>query len=230
MRKLLIGICDADSVVRDKTENICNNMLEPSSIEHEIIQFEDSEFLLSDDRDLDILILDIEIPGKRGTSVKQYLRDVALGTLVIFVANDAGLVFSAFGLQVFGFVLKSRLEEQLNDIFASALQAVISYVLLEEGIDSRDILYICSEHIYSRFVMREGKDRFVRISLHELECMLSKQGFIRIHRSYLVNAKWIESICDKVIMVNGIQIPVSSRRKGEVKEKYRRYRGENTEH
>lgn len=109
MRELLIGICDAELAVGERIKNICSNELELSSMKYkyEITLFEDSGQALSCDRNMDVLILDIEMLNRNGMEVKQYLQNVALGTLVIFITNDTGLVFSAYGLQVFGFVLRN---------------------------------------------------------------------------------------------------------------------------
>lgn len=55
----------------------------------------------------------------------------------------------------------------------------------------------------------------------QLEC----QGFVQIHKSYLVNMKYISVIeKDSVVMTNQRSIPLSRHRKKEVKERYRQYR------
>lgn len=230
MGKWLIGICGTDIAMREKIKNICSDVLKLSSVFFEIIQFEDGEQFLSCGRDVDVLIIDIEMTGKSRQDVKQYIRKISGITKIIFVASDSSQMFSGVGVRMYGLVLKSQLEERLGEMISSVLQEVSPYMLLDKGIDSREILYICSEHIYSRFVMSEGREPLIRISLNELERMLSKQGFIRVHRGYLVNARQIEHFSDREIMICGIRIPVSSRRKSQVKEKYRQYCGESMGH
>ena len=97
------------------------------------------------------------------------------------------------------------------------------YVMLAGEIDSREILYVKSERVYSKLYMSDGSNKLLRIPLKNLEKKLEVVGFIRTHRTYLVNGRWINKILKKEVYVEEKRIPISIRLQGEVNRKYREY-------
>lgn len=64
-------------------------------------------------------------------------------------------------------------------------------------------------------------------TLNVLDDMLSENGFIRTHQSYLVNAKHIKNVVRcKVILSNGAELSVPKVRYTEVRKKFIACRGE----
>lgn len=83
------------------------------------------------------------------------------------------------------------------------------------GID--EILYCKSDNSYTSFFLKDRKEITVSKSIKEFAEMFSDYSFMRPHQSYLVNLQGIVKI-DKtdggfIIMQNGAEIPISSRRK-----------------
>ena len=75
----------------------------------------------------------------------------------------------------------------------------------------RNILYFQSDLKYVNIFLNDGKQDRVYSKLSEIEPKLSSD-FLRIHKSYLVNKKYICSInkSDKlIILTNGLSLPVS---------------------
>lgn len=67
----------------------------------------------------------------------------------------------------------------------------------------------------------------VRISSSELEEMLRGVGFVRTHRTYIVNLAYVDRIREKTIVVDEDEIPISSRLKSKIKHEYDKYCKEN---
>lgn len=221
--QMIIGICDDNQEDRRKIESICNKTLLKLSIPYEILEFENGEKFLECNDTIDLLILDIEMPRLTGIDVKEYLQKIDKKTLIIFVTNHDELVLSAFGINVYGFVMKKTLEKQLFDMIESAVLVINQYVIIDGIIDSREICYIKSERVYNTLFMADGSEKLLRASLKELEEQLVGVGFIRTHRTYLVNAKWIIRIGEKEVFLDKKKIPVSVRLRKEVNRKYRDY-------
>ena len=95
------------------------------------------------------------------------------------------------------------------------------YIILDETWDSRKILYIHSERIYSCIHLTDGTQEILRKPISKLENELDDVGFIRIHRSYLVNAMMIDRLSEAYVYLAGEKIPISIRNRRGVKEKYR---------
>lgn len=81
--------------------------------------------------------------------------------------------------------------------------------------DPSEILYCEGENNYTRFTFTVHKPLLVSKTLGEYEDLLAEHGFVRIHKSYLVNKKYVTNI-DKennLIMSNGRGLTISKRRK-----------------
>lgn len=84
-------------------------------------------------------------------------------------------------------------------------------------VDLNEILFCKSDNSYTTFFLKEKKEITVSKSIKEFAELFSDYNFLRPHQSYLVNLQGITKI-DKtdggfIIMENGTEIPISSRRK-----------------
>jgi|SRR5882757_3531274 len=78
-----------------------------------------------------------------------------------------------------------------------------------------EILYCEAENNYTRFTFTKKQPMLVSKTLGEYEDLLAEHGFLRIHKSYLVNAKHVSKV-DKdglLLMSDNKQLPISKRRK-----------------
>jgi two-component system LytT family response regulator len=81
--------------------------------------------------------------------------------------------------------------------------------------DPSEILYCEGENNYTRFVFTKHKPMLVSKTLGEYEDLLEEHGFLRIHKSHLVNAKYVTKV-DRdglLLMSDGKQLAISKRRK-----------------
>ncbi len=84
----------------------------------------------------------------------------------------------------------------------------------------QDILYVEAE-LKKVHVWKKNEDILLSIPISKMEGLLRKEGFIKSHRSYIVNSIHISSITrDTIILDTGISIPVSKYRIKEVREEY----------
>lgn len=80
-----------------------------------------------------------------------------------------------------------------------------------------EILYVESQREYVK-VVTTRKEFLSKISTHEIESLLPRQRFKRIHRSFIVSLDKIESYTAEEIEVNGISIPVGREYRDVLKE------------
>ena len=69
---------------------------------------------------------------------------------------------------------------------------------------------------YTTFIMTDGSEQVVAYTLKYFEPFLETHGFQRIHRSSMINPKFIKEYCNVaclVTMKNGMSLKVSRRRK-----------------
>ena len=123
-----------------------------------------------------------------------------------------------YALFVSGFTLVDHLLRQQALIDAPALVrtfdirdgAKLTRVRLEE------ILAIASAGNYVEFVMRDGRRLLMRSPLSALELELAARGFVRTHRSWLVNAEKVTALTpegsgDYAIELQTLTVPLSRR-------------------
>ena len=70
-----------------------------------------------------------------------------------------------------------------------------------------DIVYIESQREYIRLVTTKN-EYLSKISTHEIEELLPPHLFRRVHRSYIISVKKIDSYNAEMVEVNGVSIPI----------------------
>lgn len=71
-----------------------------------------------------------------------------------------------------------------------------------------NILWIESDGNYSTIHLKDDKRRVIRQSLSELQEQLPSAGFIRIHKSYLVNKVHIIELNANSLIIYGTELPI----------------------
>ena len=91
--------------------------------------------------------------------------------------------------------------------------------------DPLEILYCEGENNYTRFTFTKHKPMLVSKTLGEYEDLLDEYGFIRIHKSYLVNSKYVSKVDRESVlfMSDGKQFVISKRRKELVMSKLKQH-------
>lgn len=224
---MIIYICDDEKAFWGQIESVCRGVAEKEQAECRILHGENGEQVLQCEEPIDILILDIDMPVMDGIQVKNWLQLQKRDMNIIFVTNHQERMKDAFGLHVVGFVDKSRLETELWILLENCIHRLSNRILIEEKYDSREITYIEAEHVYSKLHSRQGEEFLVRRPLADLSEILEKAGFIRTHRSYLINMEYIEGAIAGKVRVAGTEIPVSVRLRTKVKDAYRWFCREN---
>jgi DNA-binding LytR/AlgR family response regulator len=73
---------------------------------------------------------------------------------------------------------------------------------------------------YTVLYMKDGSTKLVTRTIKFFEQNLERHGFIRIHRSYVINPKYIKGVNpegDILRMSNGQEVIISRRKKGIIK-------------
>lgn len=183
----------------------------------------------------DLLFLDIEMPGTNGFQLAKQIHMRNPKTGIIFVSAHESLVFESQEYCPVWFVRKRELE---RDSFL-ALRKYLGTVLPEEEFYTagsnlcrfRDILYVESMGHMLRFIKTNGQIFQQYGSLKATEATLSGRGFLRTHKSYLVNQRYIEEIGRRDIrLTDGTVLEMGRDRRKALLEAMSRYEGERYGH
>lgn len=79
-----------------------------------------------------------------------------------------------------------------------------------------DIVAVRSAANYSEFLLADGRRPMMRIALGAVEARLAPRGFVRTHRSWLVNAARVSGLRpqgsgDYAVELGALEVPLSRR-------------------
>ncbi len=176
--------------------------------------------MVADHYHYDVIFMDIEMPSIDGISICKKIRSINQDALVIFISNKEELVFSTFEVQPFRFIRKSHYDsliESLVEALCDELSKRQSSLIQIEEPGSKDIFSFDVNQIM--FIEAQGKNcnictktetSCIKIKLMELERLLENYDFLKPHRSYLVNCKYISIIKKSEIeLTDHTMIPIS---------------------
>ncbi len=218
-----IGICDDNNEDLKLTYRVCKEALEQLGVEYEIKIFNKAEDILEYTEDMHLLILDIEMPGLSGIELKQVLQELYKDIIIIFVTNHDELVLSAFGIHVFGFVIKKNIISQLPGILRDFIAVTTPWIVIDGEMDSRDIKYIKAARAYTEVHLKNGEVKLTRRSIREYEDMLVHCDFVKIHKSYLINFTRVDKVSQDKVYIENEVLPIATRQKKEVLVQYRNF-------
>ncbi|MEG0925066.1 LytR/AlgR family response regulator transcription factor [Chryseobacterium sp.] len=165
----------------------------------------------------DFIFLDIQLPGINGLD---FLKNIEKKPRVIITTAYRDYAIDAFDQGVVDYLLKpfsyerflksiyrlhgsikfSDKEENKNDLFVYADKTFFN-------INKKDIFLIKAEVDYVK-IFYENKNLLVQDSMNSWENKLKEDGFIRVHRSYLINLSKIIKIEGNLIYIKDQVIPV----------------------
>jgi len=195
------------------------------------------------DNDVDAVFLDIRMPGLDGMELARVLSRFAQPPAIVFVTAYDDRAAEAFDLGVADYVRKpvqaDRVAESLRRVLASRL--VPAHPAVSANRDRQDdptipvelagttrmlprssVQWVEAQGDYARLHTADGS-HLVRISLATLADRWAEAGFVRIHRSYLVQLRLIGELRltnnGYVVLVGGRELPVSRRHTRELKDR-----------
>ena len=224
------AVCDDD---REMTDYISERLREYYPEDCEIRKYGDGESLLADASKqlFDALFLDIDMPGLDGIELAKTIRESNQYVKIIFVTNKDNLVYGTFKYMPFRFIRKTHLVEELPETADALHEAIMQFNATiifntkngETCLQVCDIVYAEIKNHTMTVFLTEGELK-VSKSMDELEKELAKYGFIRTHKSFLVNHRHVKSILQANILTDTNQIvPLIRNRADEVKLKLQRW-------
>ena len=216
-----IAICDDEkricAILAEKVGKIC-----PGA---EILTYASGKELLGADILPDILLLDIKMPGLSGMDVAKTLRDRDWRKILIFITGEEDQVFNSFDLHAFHFLVKPVADEKLKEVLENAVKDLKrsegesgkndKYIEIQSGTSHIrvNLSLLLYAEVYDRKTIIHLKNESIEYygQLSALESLVGKD-FYRIHRSYLVNMKYVERYDrTSVTLKGGDNIPISRR-------------------
>jgi len=179
---------------------------------------------------VDLLFLDINMPKLSGISFPKFLQKQPL---IIFTTAYSEYALESYELKAVDYLLKPIEFDRLLQAVMKAKQVLdqnkvaittspeTSQDLSEQTIfiksgsefhqlPIQNIKYIESDGNYVTFHTTK-RSILARYKISEVKELLPQQFFVRIQRSYIVAIKHIETVKKHCVVIDGVEIPISSK-------------------
>lgn len=231
---ITVSICDDDKEFLKKLSGKVKQQLDSFGADCEIRTYSDDMIIVEKIADTDIVFLDIDMPKINGFEIAEgiYKGD---RPLIIFVTMHDELVYSSIKFRPFRFIRKTHIDEELSEAVGAAVRYITDKSAAqkltlptgdsETAVNINDITYL---EVLGHDVLIHLADSNQHIksygTLLSFEDQLIDRGFIRAHKSFLVNLKYIYSIDSKdIILDDKTVIPMSRYKAESVKQKWGEY-------
>ncbi len=213
---ITVAACDDDNTQRNSLKVLIDRTLSLLGTEYRIIEFECGEALLRKSTSLDILFLDIEMPGINGVETAKLIRQTNNHAVIIFVTSYPDYVFQGYEVKALNYILKPYKESKIIELLKEALVELKAkaeqYYMLEQKsgmlkLALNEVFYFQSDR---RNIVANTKGGVITFyhKLNELEKELPA-FFVRIHNRYLVNMNYVTQVNADVVVCTGQHIPIS---------------------
>jgi DNA-binding LytR/AlgR family response regulator len=188
---------------------------------------------------IDLIFLDIQMPGMLGT---QFIQTLAKKPLVIFVTAYDNYAVESYQFDAVDYLMKPVSLERFSlaankayQLFKLQKPAVATAAAPQEALE--DFFFVNVEYSLVRISIPqishiEGLKDYVKIyldgerrpvltktTMKSLEAKVMPHGFMRVHKSFIVNLRKIESIKQQRIKIGTFDIPVSDSHAADLMEK-----------
>ena len=217
-----IAICDDEANIRA----YLSSLIQAQDCPCEIAEYASAGDCLADNREIDLLFLDIELTTDRsgldGMALARKIREqvTEIQPVIIFVTGYERYVFDAFDVRAFQYLLKPVDEEKFAQVFARAVAQIgttkekLGRVLTLQSANTSktvpldSIYYIESNNHKVELHLKNGEFAcYAKIGDLELEL---QDQFFRIHKGYLVNLSYVAGYSKRSLtLTNGEELLLS---------------------
>lgn len=238
---LQIAICDDEQFYREKIKRLLEKYLKEHDLNYEIHLFlSGKEFLDKSENSVKyhIVFMDINMEEMDGIQTAMQMRAFHSGTYLVLITAFINYVLEGYKVNAVRYIMKDTLDAAMPECMDAILQKMkitrmnFSFMDGEKALYADNLLYVESQrHKLIFYYMEEQTHKdVIRYHMYEkldmIEQKLSGYGFLRIHKSYLVNMKHIRRISNYTAAFDtGEELPVPRLRFQAVKEEFVAYKG-----
>lgn len=216
-----IGICDDEISTCSELEKYILECFKDKIDNVEVLVWNSAETFMEDvpaKTYVDILFLDIELPGKNGVDVGYYIRESMsdAGMHIIYISSKTSYALKLFDVHPYNFLVKPIIQEKVCLEIEKLLQLdrqdrrffTYFYNKNQYKVLLGDILYFKSEKHHINIICTDGRKEYVGKLKQELENLPA--SFVMINQSVIVNLRHIkEFLVTELVMDNGDNVAIS---------------------
>ncbi len=213
-----VAVVDDELEVRERiglmTERVAAEAGEPV----EIVSFENGlSFLGRYEKDFDLILMDIEMPGMNGMETAKALRKMDQKVVLIFITNLAQYAVAGYEVEALDYIVKPIVEGSFRLKMKRALSRIEKrmddYIQIRDDQETRNIRIASIQYVeifghYLKWHTTQGVYEEYS-TLREAEARIHRSSFIRCNRSCLVNMRFVDSVRRDSILIAGEELSIS---------------------
>lgn len=232
-----IAVCDDEQIICSTMYNKLLDLSKSKSVIFEIDCFTSGEELCDEIKhtNYDLLFLDIELPKMNGVAVGQYIRETLKNEniQIAYISSKQEYAMELFEMRPINFLVKPLSDEKIEslvDKFLKLNKIDTETFNFKAGhnyykIPFSDILYFCSNGRKINIVTLKKEYEFYG-SLDNIYSEVKNKKFLFVHKSFLVNFKYIRKYqYEQLTMSDNKIIPVSQMRRKTVRSMFFEFEG-----
>lgn len=194
-----------------------------------------------------IVFLDIQMPDGTGFDLLKKINEHYFE--VIFTTAHDEYALDAFQASAIGYLLKPIEEKELQKTVIKAIElsqskqsitperinaltgnyGKIKKIVIPDAegfqiMATSEMVYLQGDRNYTKIVTKDGKPLLSSFNLGWFEHLLSKEGFLRISKSHIINllyaVRYTKGEGGSVVMVNGELLPIAVNKRDELKKHF----------
>lgn len=232
-----IAICDDERYYREKIKELVQQYLERYGLSYMVSLFSSGDEFLEQSENAvkyDIVFMDINMSETDGIRTAERMRSFHSDTYLVFVTSFINYVLEGYKVDAVRYLMKDTLDTAVEECMDAILQKMrISQVSFcftegERTLYTDNLLYVESRKHKVIFYYLESKMHTYEMyeKLDQIEKILESYGFLRIHKSYLVNMKHLKTISNyRASLDTGEELPVPRSKYQAAKEAFVAYKG-----
>lgn len=236
---LQVAVCDDEKTFRDYFTQRIGGYFQERKIPHDIHTFSSGEDLLraAGTVEPDVVFLDISMREMDGIEAAKLLRERNRNICIIFVTGYMNYVLEGYKVMALRYLIKSQFDVSFEECMEAVLrqfhlhrdQLLFSFMTGEVYLTPDEISMVESRgHRLLFYGAKGGLLGQMTEKLDVVETVLRAYEFLRVHKSYLVNMKYITQINHyRLYLSSGMELSVPKARYPGVRMEYAMYKGEN---
>lgn len=229
-----IALCDDENKICSHIEKMLMNILSQKFLEYDIDVFYSGEALCEEMErtKYDLVFLDIELPKMNGVEIGKYIREIKNDNImqIVYVSSKQEYAMELFKVRPIDFLVKPIDEKQLEnvmDVYINLNGGMNDIFRYKKGYSSHKveifkIMYFVRNNRKVSMFTTDGEENFYE-SLEEIYERVKDYGFLFIHKSYIINYRFIQVMrYDHVVMTDNEEFSISQSRRKIIRDMYNR--------
>ena len=200
MKRIKVAILDDNLMQVEEITNLCKLYFETNNKSCHIKKYTSPSLFIKDQfHDLDLVLLDIEMPIINGIEIAKQIRKLNKNCFICFITNYNDYIFQSYDVHAFDFIMKPLTIEKITKLLDDVCSYMDAYSKNDEkikfcttegevNIPSSQIIYL--EYLdklntFNRVIKihTQSKDYYVKEKISKIYDQLPKKQYVMPHKS-----------------------------------------------